>query len=271
MPIDALKRRIQGSAAAADRMPRFYVLGAGAVGKLYAAHLRREGHDVTLLLRTPQRRDEFINWARLSIKITEVYRQQLNAQPSLCCSGSDVPAGIEPWVARGIEAEVTDRGYKQGQQSSPSSRDAASSDQPQIERLLVTTKAYDTKNALSLIWHRLGSDSVIVLLGNGMGVAEEVLDYARRATSGIMHKAPSILLATTYLGCMSGSNGSFHSLHTGLGPTYIASEALPGTPPLPHKHVESTLGQLTRLPLDVRVVPLSEIRYLMARKLAVNA
>jgi 2-dehydropantoate 2-reductase len=49
-----------------------------------------------------------------------------------------------------------------------------SSERTEINQLLVTTKAYDVEDALHSVAHRLRAGSTIVLMVNGMGLAERV-------------------------------------------------------------------------------------------------
>ena len=121
---------------------RFHVLGAGAVGRLFAAHLRQKGHEVTLLLRTDQKANTFRDKINGRIQITDAYRTTL---------GSTTGNGCHTWSVDGVDAEAVSNSLL--------------SKRP-IERLLVTTKAYDTVNALSSIWHRFNHWSVVILLGN---------------------------------------------------------------------------------------------------------
>lgn len=107
--------------------PHWHVLGAGAIGCLYADALQRSGCSTTLVLRR-------------------------GAQQ------------------RSLPLIVENGGGRREQQL----RVVTPDDRESIARLLVTTKAYDVREAVAGIAHLLGTNSVVVLLVNGMGLAEEL-------------------------------------------------------------------------------------------------
>ena len=88
-----------------------------------------------------------------------------------------------------------------------------------ISHLLVTTKAYDARHAIATIAHRLRNDSKVLLMMNGMGLADELradfpqLDiYSGTTTEGAYRLAP------------------LHVRHAGQGHTRIGQ---PGTTAAP--------------------------------------
>ena len=105
---------------------RWHVLGAGAIGGLFACRLQLGGADVTLL----EREDE---------------------QPT------------RELILKSAQEQC----FEFPQQS------LAVSQQP-IEHLLVCTKAWAVEEAIEAIAPRLSATSVVVLLCNGMGLAEAV-------------------------------------------------------------------------------------------------
>ncbi|HEY6131815.1 MAG TPA: 2-dehydropantoate 2-reductase [Halioglobus sp.] len=103
----------------------WHVLGAGAMGCLYADALQRGGSETALVMRRGSTR-------------------------------THVPLIVE---RNGLRSELDMR--------------IVTPDDPElISRLLVTTKAYDVREAVAGIIHRLTKDSVVLLLINGMGLAE---------------------------------------------------------------------------------------------------
>ena len=107
--------------------PHWYVLGAGAIGCLYAHALQRSGCQTTLVMRTGT-------------------QQRV------------IPLIVERSDAR---SEI--------------SLPAITADDPEtITQLLVTTKAYDVHSAVAGIAHLLVPGSVLLLLVNGMGLAEQL-------------------------------------------------------------------------------------------------
>ncbi|MBV1787275.1 2-dehydropantoate 2-reductase [Marinobacterium sp. D7] len=106
---------------------RWHILGAGAIGCLFAERLTRAGIAVTLLLRDEAQLD------RLNQRGCQVRVQRDNA-----------------WHTAQVDAEPI----------------SASGD---IQHLLVTTKAYDSIDAINAISPRLTPDAQILLLQNGYG------------------------------------------------------------------------------------------------------
>jgi len=111
---------------------QWHIIGAGAIGCLWAHNLTQVGFAVRLILRNEQRLIEY--QATDGIRYTDMESKTRESAP---------------------EAEL------------------ACNDSP-ITHLLVTTKAFSTKEAVSSVKHRLQKNAHIVLLQNGMGQHEEV-------------------------------------------------------------------------------------------------
>ncbi len=86
----------------------------------------------------------------------------------------------------------------------------ASESQAIVRHLLVTVKAQDTVPALKAIAHRLGKETSIILLQNGMGMTEAVQHFIPLA---------QLFVGTTTHGCYRKSQ--FHVVHAGWGQTWI--------------------------------------------------
>ena len=139
---------------------RWHILGAGAIGSLWACHLSLAGHPTALILRNASRLRSFINPIQL--------REQ-NSERSIK-----------------LTAELADN------------------NEP-IQRLLVTTKGYDTLNAIDSIQQRLSRSSLILLLQNGMGQQQRLADklaeprpdiaiYTGITTEGAYRESPQTLV-----------------------------------------------------------------------------
>jgi len=148
----------------------WHVLGAGAVGCLFAERLSSAGVGVELILR---------DGAPASPITLE--RDGRAAEYRLPCSHS--------------------------------------SDRGPIERLLITTKAYDVHAALRAVAHRLQPGGVVLLLTNGMGLAESLQREVPRTTvaAGTTTEAAQRL-------------GPRHVRHTGRGETRLGARGMAEPP-----------------------------------------
>jgi 2-dehydropantoate 2-reductase len=151
----------------------WHVLGAGAIGCLFAQALHRSGSSATLVMRpgTTQR----------SIPvIVERGDQRCEDQLPVLTAGEHAP----------------------------------------ISHLLVTTKAYDVRDAVGGIAHLLGSNCVVVVLVNGLGLAEQLAaDWPQL----------DIYCGTTTEGAYTLR--AQHICHAGRGQTRIGKEGLTTPPP----------------------------------------
>ena len=153
-------------------------MGAGAIGCLFASALHHAGGAVTLLLRDPSAKinDPEVP-AQIATSTVVVQRQGINREMVLPVS---VPG-----------------------------------DSGAITHLLVTTKSYDARAAVASVAHRCSADTQVLLLTNGMGVADELhrdfphLDlYYGTTTEGAYRLAPR------------------HICHAGQGVTRIGKPGL---------------------------------------------
>ncbi|KAI9592682.1 ketopantoate reductase PanE/ApbA C terminal-domain-containing protein [Syncephalis fuscata] len=153
----------------------FHILGAGAVGLWTGYHLRRHGHRVTLLLRSDEAVAKFRqhNFIRLVAKY----------------DGSNRIGEV-----MGIEAKT------------------ATHIHVPIKRLLITTKAYQTRDAFASVYPWLTKHSNVILLQNGMGVREQLLEQYYNPTASTSVTAgsaerlnmemPRFAHGVTSIGCM---------------------------------------------------------------------
>ena len=133
---------------------RWHILGAGAIGTLWANYLMRKEIPVTLLCRTAEQMDSFWDNPFLTL-ISESRRHKY--QPD----------------TEHIELS------------------------PPISHLLVTTKSYDCEDAIDSISHRIDTNTVVVVLQNGMGPQQETAKrfpntaiYAGTTTEGAYRTGP---------------------------------------------------------------------------------
>lgn len=116
--------------------PKWYILGAGAIGCLWAYQLRAKGYPVTLLLRNQDKLDTL---KKQGLTYSATWQEGL---PSFNIS---------------MEGELI------GESQEP------------IYHLLITTKAHQTEKAYQSILPRIQSDTRVVLLQNGLGVFEKLI------------------------------------------------------------------------------------------------
>ncbi|KAF8634900.1 hypothetical protein AX15_000648 [Amanita polypyramis BW_CC] len=166
----------------------FHVLGLGAIGHLVAHHLRRVlpfSHDVSIIHRSPVRvRDFRVHGGTVSIERDGITTPQ-----------------------KGFRSEPFDVPTDQ-QQTTPS---ADVEGLRQITSLIVTTKAHHVTTALNTLLPRISSDATIVLLQNGMGVYEELVDKVFRNEE----RRPHFILASNTHGAFIKSK--YTAVHTGVG------------------------------------------------------
>ncbi|WP_261841767.1 2-dehydropantoate 2-reductase [Aliamphritea ceti] len=122
---------------------QWHILGAGAIGLLWAAKFQRTGFNTTLLLRNP---------AKLA-----TYRGTFTI----------------------VESSIQESPTQKAQQSSQIAVPAQALDAPDcglIHNLLITTKSYDSLSAFNSIRHRLADNARILLLHNGMGPQQAIAE-----------------------------------------------------------------------------------------------
>lgn len=192
--------------------PTWFILGAGSIGCLFAANLRRAGHPVTLILRTENDVAEFRRSGGIQLNSLD------GATYTVSCDA--------------IALETLARG--------PSS---------QISRVLVCTKAHQTRDAVQALLPALVETPQLVLLQNGMGVRELIQPLLPGA---------AITQAITTEGAWRRAR--FDVVHAGRGETLLGANHRPA--------LAQTLAAALRCELAVRVDAAFEERLWL--KLAVN-
>jgi 2-dehydropantoate 2-reductase len=201
---------------------RFHVLGIGAVGSLFSNHLRRaldQSHSVSLILKSSRYVTQF----------------QRNSRAVVC----ERDGALFP--ATGFHVENFDASARTSPSSSPPQTD------DRIDSLFVITKAHTTIPAILKLLPRLSRDSTIVLLQNGMGIYEQLLEDVFRNP----FQRPHFILASNTHG--SFLKGIFHVVHAGVGELKFSI-----VPSDPHKNYEAGFTDMD-VPPDDRRARLSDI------------
>ena len=247
----------------------FHVLGLGAIGRLVSHHLRRAAppaHNVTIIHKTRRRARDFL------------------------LQGSIV--GIE---RDGIVTEAKGFGSEPFQHNmSYSDEGGWDTDLPKIDSLIVATKAHHVLPAMKALLPRLSRDSTIVLLQNGMGVYDHLINALFRNEQ---YRPHFILTSNTHGVFIKDQELAVHAgvgeLQIGIVPDPAGRDFEPGyrDKSIPrHERIlrltdieqpstdgryhslHETVSVLTSIEqLNVSWKPISEVQLAMRRKLVVNA
>ncbi|KAI0867493.1 hypothetical protein GGS24DRAFT_507771 [Hypoxylon argillaceum] len=234
-PVEPLGRAINGFARDASSPERIYVLGIGNLGK-YVAHSLRKQHPrlpITLLF---HRADLESAWDAAGRAITLVADNKSDKR-----MGFDVEFLFDP------------AGHK-----SP------------IKHLIVATKTYTTASAIDVVKGRLGKDSNILFLQNGMGTVEEV----SASIFSDPKSRPSYWAGVCSCGIYSTSQ--FTVVYAGrgslvLGPVGEAEESFTGPSTSPALGDYMIQGLLETTGLEATLATPDQIQEAQLRKLVVNA
>jgi 2-dehydropantoate 2-reductase len=159
----------------------WHVLGAGAMGCLWAAHIRQDQLDGLRSCQSEVARDN-VNLILRNQQVLESYSGSVTLEH----------AG----QTRVLQVDAQYAGAMDGS--------------PAVTHLLVATKAQDTISAIDTIAHLLSERTVIVLLQNGIKVQREI-----SARFGKQH----IMCLSTSHGAWLRS--PFHVVHAGAGDTWL--------------------------------------------------
>ena len=155
----------------------WHVLGAGAIGGLFAFRLREGGAHVTLLSRDDPASTRDLTLTTDRIKTMTFAQERATTSP------------FSPKVSA-------------------------------ITHLLVCTKAWAASEAISSVAERLTDQSTVVLLCNGMGLAEHVTPLLKGST---------LVLGSTTAGCRKASQNQL--IQSGEGKTLLGTINRPCDPP----------------------------------------
>lgn len=168
----------------------WHILGAGSIGCLFASRLQSTGYDVTLLTRHSGASEH-----REITLLREGQDKEIRRFPQLVVEQAIEKADIEKADIEkaSIEKKII---AKKGTETyeSPLS----------INKLLITTKSFDVINAVKPILHALSNDASIVLLVNGMGIAEALAPLL-----DLSNNSRILLIATTTSAAFGSDKDSF--------------------------------------------------------------
>jgi 2-dehydropantoate 2-reductase len=183
-----------------------YLLGAGAIGGLFAAHLASKV-PVTVLLR-PSRLPDFAG----------VLRIRAQHDPAAPLLEARVRAEAVPPPAASSSRTPPQQHQQHQQQPRPG--------EAHIPALILATKANQALPALSALRSRLDARSVVVLLQNGvLGVHEQVCQDLFPHPD----QRPAFILGSTTHGAYRQAGDPFSIVHAGLG-TCVFGEPAGSTP-----------------------------------------
>ena len=135
----------------------WHIIGAGAIGSLWADRLHRQGEAITLVLRSSEQVDAFIHNGQ-SLRVESPNKELRVVQCKATC-------------AENLSDTIT--------------------------HLLITTKAFDALNAMNAVQNQLASDATIVVMINGYGVQQTIQEtftdhniLFASTTDGAFNRAP---------------------------------------------------------------------------------
>ena len=185
---------------------QWHILGAGAIGLLWAGKLHKAGHQVCLILRNQEKLVQYRKNGHFSVTTNE-------------------------------QTEHFETAVELADNTTP------------IHQLLITTKSFAAVDAFNSIRHRLADDARILLLHNGMGPQQQLVDdnpeleiWAGSTTDGAYFNAP------------------FNLIRAGIGDTQIGRLSKQGNDQL----FEEIAAVDNRLKLT------TDINSVLWRKLAIN-
>ncbi len=165
----------------------WYILGAGAIGTLFACQFERANIRSTLLIRPGIRQN-----------------QASHAPPEETSKSIDVTFLDDSTQHFSIPIQPSIQSPITPLSESPST--------PPIRQLILSTKAHQSQMAIDGIQSRLAEGAIIVVMQNGMGVAEQLQAQLPQCT---------IFVATTTEGAHRPTEKSL--IHAGAGETWIGN------------------------------------------------
>ncbi|EAU92816.1 hypothetical protein CC1G_01861 [Coprinopsis cinerea okayama7 len=264
---------------------RFHILGLGPIGSLVAHNLRRylsPEHGITLIFKNKEQ----------ALTRERCLRVENNGVVTKS-SGFDMEVfNNSPLPVRKGRAPIV---TPTPPVTSPAIANLTQTPEP-IQSLIISAKAHQTVPAIRLLEPRLKPSSTIVLLQNGMGVYEELLNTVFRNPE----QRPHIILASNTHGAyfFDGQrviHAGIGALEFGIAPDYrgrnfeaaleaatpanpsppllIKDIAVEGDPEYPHyRSLRDTVAALKGLgALHTSWKPISAIQLAMRRKVVVNS
>ena len=281
----------------------FHVLGLGPIGSLISHHLCKTidatKYGVVLIHKTTNRLEN----AKLAGNILKVEREGvLDASTAF---SSEVFQPVEQFSYEKRETSRFSRDTLKSQNANVDGLDAKAKDfsSPQIhhtllpiDSLIVTVKAYTAVDAVRAMVPRLRPNATIVLLHNGMGVYERLVEDVFRNPE----QRPHFIIAVNDHGAWN--KDYFHTVHAGVGAinfgivadprgrnfeTPVADTDVPSQEQLqsldnimsskegddsPYRSLRNTVAALSNLSgLNAAWKPMSHVETAMKRKVVVNS
>ena len=281
----------------------FHVLGLGAIGSLISHHLCKTvnttKHGVVLIHKTTNQ----LKRAKLAGNILRVERE--GVVDTSTAFSSEVFQAMKQLRYEKIERRRFARDALKSRNASVGGRVAKAKDLPPpdihhtllpIESLIVTVKAYRAVDAVKALLHRLRPNATIVLLHNGMGVYERLVEDVFRNPE----LRPHFVLAVN--DHVAWNKYYFHTVHAGVGAikfgivadprgrnfdTPVANADVPSQEQLqsldnivspndgddsPYRSLRNTMVALSNLSgLNTAWKPMSHVETAMKRKLVVDS
>lgn len=279
----------------------FHVLGLGPIGSLVSHHLCKTldatKHGVVLIHKT---REQMMK-AKLAGNILKVERE--GVVDTSTAFSSEVFQAVKQIRYEKREARRFTRDALKSQNATNVYSPDAKSPLPQsphtllpIESLIVTVKAYTAVDAIKALVPRLRPDSTIVLLHNGMGIHEQLVEDVFRNPE----QRPHFIVAVNDHGAWN--KDFLHTVHAGVGAikfgivadprgrnfeTPVAGTNVPSREQVqsldnimspkegndsPYRSLRNTMAALSNLSgLNTAWEPISHVETAMKRKLVVNS
>jgi 2-dehydropantoate 2-reductase len=281
----------------------FHVLGLGAIGSLISHHLCKAvestKHGVVLIHKNANQ----LKKANLAGNVLKVERD--GAVEASTAFSSEVFQAVKQLRYERRETRRFARDTLKSQNPNAGGLDAKAKDLPPphihhtllpIESLIVTVKAYRAVDAVKALVPRLRPDSTIVLLHNGMGVYERLVEDVFRNPD----QRPHFVVTVNDHGAWN--KDFFHTVHAGVGAitfgivadprgrnfeTPVAGADVPSPEQLqsldnimspkegddsPYRSLRNTVAALSNLSgLNAAWKPISHVETAMKRKLVVNS
>jgi 2-dehydropantoate 2-reductase len=207
---------------------RWFVLGKGSLGCLWATMLRQCGCPVTMLVRDGSAGDS------KAIELTYVPPTEAIDIGGAESGNFESQNGerLQP-----IPAQASPKSVFQLEQSSPA---ALTQTNTPIDRLLIATKSYDAVTALNQVKALLSDNARVIVLCNGLGFHQNLYEQLQASSHTIKFYA-----GVTSEGALLQSDSVVR--HTGRGLTRI------GTYAPPHRHASTAAASVN--PLNQRASP----------------
>ena len=182
---------------------RFHVLGIGPIGSLLAFHLRRAvppAHIVTLVHKSQRQANNFnASGGAIRVELDGVALSEANFEGEVFEAYHDRELIQTSKSGRSPEARPDPLHTAPGPSATA------------IHSLFVTTKAHQTIGAIRRLLPRLSGNSTIVLLQNGMGIYEQLIQDIFRNPA----QRPHFILASNTHGAWF--KRFYNVVHTGFG------------------------------------------------------